>query len=102
MAPLRAEANIDTIAPDRYLVQFCKRFAPKGPATYSEIKGRAEFEFGRCTMRAAEHAIKLVVEAEDEASLAQVQRIVSTYLEQSMWRENPTITWIRRDRRQAR
>ncbi|NIX75068.1 DUF2218 domain-containing protein [Microvirga terricola] len=96
MAPLRAEANIDTIAPDRYLVQLCKRFAPNDPATYSNHQGRAEFEFGNCTLLAAGRSLTLVAEAEDEASLAQVQRLVSTYLEQSMWRERPTITWIRR------
>ncbi|MBF9232687.1 DUF2218 domain-containing protein [Microvirga alba] len=96
MAPLRAEANVDTIVPDRYLVQLCKHFAPNTPAAYSEAEGRAEFEFGHCTLQAIGKGLMLVVEAEDESSLAQVQRLVSTYLEKSMWRERPTITWIRR------
>jgi hypothetical protein len=95
MAPLRSEASVGTMMPDRYLAQLCKHFSQQVTATYSDRKGRADFNFGHCSMQTAKHALMLVVEAEDESSLARVQHIVSTYLERSMWREKPTINWIR-------
>lgn len=95
MAVLRSEASVGTMVPDRYLAQLCKQLSQEVPATYSAREGRAEFGFGQCSVQTARHALMLVVEAEDETSLARVQRIVSTYLERSMWRERPTINWIR-------
>lgn len=96
MPALRSEASVDTAAPDHHLVQLCRQFAHQGPATYSPLEGRAEFASGHCSMRAKGRYLCLVVEAEDETSLARIQHIVSSYLEQSMWRESPTITWVRK------
>jgi len=95
MAVLRSEASVGTMVPDRYLAQLCRKLSEEVPATYSARTGRAEFGFGHCSLKTARHALMLVVEAEDETSLARVQHIVSTYLERSMWRERPTINWIR-------
>ena len=96
MPALRSEASVDTAAPDHHLAQLCRQFAHQGPATYSPLEGRAEFASGHCSMRAKGRYLCLVVEAEDETSLARIQHIVSSYLEQSMWRERPTITWVRK------
>jgi len=93
---LRSEAVVGTMVPDRYLAQLCRQFSNRGSATYTAREGRAEFGFGHCSLQTARHALMLVVEAKDETSLARVQHIVSSYLEQSMWREKPTIKWIRR------
>lgn len=84
------------MVPDRYLAQLCKQLSQEVSATYSAREGRAEFGFGQCSLQTGRQALMLVVEAEDETSLARVQHIVSTYLERSMWREKPTITWVRK------
>jgi hypothetical protein len=96
MTVLRSEASVGTLVPDRYLAQLCQHLSREVSATYSDREGRAEFGFGQCSLQTGRGALMLVVEAEDETSLARVQRIVSSYLEQSMWREKPTINWIRK------
>jgi hypothetical protein len=96
MTVLRSEASVGTLVPDRYLAQLCQHLSREVSATYSGHEGRAEFGFGQCSLQTGRRALILVVEAEDETSLARVQRIVSSYLEQSMWREKPTINWIRK------
>jgi hypothetical protein len=95
MPALRSEASIGTEVPDRYLVQLCKQFAHNIPATYSGTKGRAEFGFGHCTMQASKRYLTLIVEAEDEQSLARMQHLIGLRLERCMWRERPVINWIR-------
>ena len=95
MAVSRSEASVGTMVPDRYLAQLCKQLSQEIPATYSARERRAEFGFGQCSLRTGRQALRLVVEAEHETS-ARVQHIVSTYLECSMWREKPTITWVRK------
>ena len=95
MSALRSEATVGTEAPDRYLAQLCKHFAPDIPATYSGAEGRAEFGFGHCTMQAERRYLVLVVEAEDEQSLARMQHLVGLRLGRCMWRERPVIDWVR-------
>ncbi|MBZ6078524.1 DUF2218 domain-containing protein [Microvirga puerhi] len=95
MAALRSEASIGTEVPDRYLVQLCKQFEHSISATYSGSKGRAEFEFGHCTMQASKRYLTLIVEAEDEQSLARMQHLIGLRLERCMWREKPVINWVR-------
>ncbi|MCB8822560.1 DUF2218 domain-containing protein [Microvirga rosea] len=95
MPAFRSEASIGTEVPDRYLVQLCKQFSENVPATYSDTKGRAEFSFGHCTMEASRRYLTLIVEAEDEQSLARMQHLVGLRLERCMWREKPVINWVR-------
>lgn len=95
MVTLRSEASIGTEAPDRYLAQLCKNFGSPIQTSYTSNGGRAEFGFGQCTMTAADRYLLLVVEAEDEQSLAKMQHLVGLRLERCMWREKPTINWVR-------
>ncbi|QFU17743.1 DUF2218 domain-containing protein [Microvirga thermotolerans] len=95
MPALRSEASIGTELPDRYLVQLCKQFALSNPATYSDTRGRAEFGFGHCTLQASSRYLTLVVEAEDEQSLARMQHLIGLKVERCMWREQPVIKWVR-------
>ena len=95
MPALRSEASIGTEVPDLYLAQLCKQFAPSTPAIYSGTKGRAEFDFGHCTIRASKRYLTLVIEAEDEQSLARMQHLIGLRLERCMWREKPVINWVR-------
>ncbi|MGO4572140.1 DUF2218 domain-containing protein [Microvirga sp. 2TAF3] len=95
MAALRSEATVGTEVPDRYLAQLCKHFAHEIPISCSGTEGHAEFGFGHCTMQASERYLVLVVEAEDEQSLARMQRLIGLRLERCMWRERPVINWVR-------
>ena len=97
MRRLRSQARIGTIAPDRYLALLCKSL-PGEAIAYSDDEGRAEFGFGLCRMRASEHRLLLAIEADDEASLALVQKMIGEHLGRCMWRETPTINWIRHSR----
>jgi hypothetical protein len=95
MAALKAEVSVDTEVPELYLLQLCRHFAPHAPSMPSGKRGHAEFGFGRCTIQAAQRYLTLVVEAEDEHSLARMQHLVGLRLERCMWRERPIIRWVR-------
>ena len=93
-----AEARVSTAVPRRYLSQLCKHFQHRLPVTLEEDRGRIEFEFGACTLRAEDGVLVLRVTAADEAALARLEDVVARHLVRFAFRDNPEIAWTREEK----
>jgi hypothetical protein len=110
---LTAEAVIATEHPDRYLVRLGRHAAKMGSglghrprahgggqpppqvehAEWSATSGKVRLNCGGWTMQAAPGALRLRAEAADQASLRQIQHMLTTRLEKFGRREHLTVTW---------
>lgn len=110
---LTAEAVIATEHPDRYLARLGNHAAKMGNglghrprahgggqppprvehAEWSATSGTVRLNCGRWTMQAAPGRLRLRAEAADQASLRQIQDMLTTRLEKFGRREHLTITW---------
>jgi hypothetical protein len=114
---LRAETQIDTERPGRYLVQLCRHAATMGStrghrfrahasgdpqahrnvqvhAEWSETHGSIQFEpWGRCTIEASATTLLLRVEATDEDNLRRIQDVITRDLGTFGRRDHLTVNW---------
>jgi uncharacterized protein len=89
---VRSEARITIEGPSRYLQQLCRHFAAKLPTTHTGQRGQIVFAAGTCKLEAEDDLLILVVEAEDEASVARLEEVVARHLE-CLALDRPTISW---------
>lgn len=91
-----SHAEVATERPSPYLKQLCKHFRHKHPAVvFDDEVGTLPFDFGTCSLRAAEGRLRLRGEATDEPSLARLERVVGGHLERFGRRDRLTVTWSR-------
>ncbi len=98
---LIAEARVKTERPSRYLAQLCRhinlvaRLNPRMRARveWSDDHGVISLGAGRCTLRADPGVLTLRAEADDEATLHQLEQRVADRLEQVGRRDRLTVTW---------
>ncbi len=100
IARLRSEAWWETGNAPRYMAQLCKHFAHKLPVTLNERDGQIVFSTGICDVLAEETGLRMRVSAEDEASLAQMQGVVTRHLQRFAFRDlteeaAAAILWVR-------
>ncbi len=110
-----AHARIATDQPGRYLTQLCRhagaidhrRLAHRhlgrgGPApdrpevrdvSCTETEGILVLSWGRCTLRAEPGTLTVHAEADDDANLARLQRLVAADLERFGHRDGLTVSW---------
>lgn len=94
--PLSSEARVATAAARRYLGQLCKHFQHKLPVSLDEQRGRIEFSAGVCELDATEpELLALRVNAADEASVANVEDVVTRHLQRFAFREELNVRWTR-------
>jgi hypothetical protein len=110
---LTAETVIVTQHPDQYLARLGKHAAKMGSgmrhrprahgsdqpppqvrrAEWSATSGTVMLDCGGWTMQAAPGTLRLRAEAADQASLQQIQDMLTTRLEKFGRRENLTVSW---------
>jgi hypothetical protein len=109
---LTAEAVIQTDHADRYLARLGQHTGKMGRqpghrprrhgggeppevqhAEWSGTQGTVRLNLGRWTIRAAPGGLTLHAEAADQASLQQIQDMLTTRLEKLGWREHLTVSW---------
>ncbi|MSP51826.1 MAG: DUF2218 domain-containing protein [Alphaproteobacteria bacterium] len=90
-----SEAKVKTDKASQYMVQLCKHFGHRVPATYTENTGRIELDMGVCTMQSDPDHMALRSEATDEASLARLEDVIAKHLDHFAWREKPPVNWVR-------
>ena len=110
---LTSEAVIHTQQPERYLTRLGKHAAKMGSglshrprahgsgqappevqhAEWSATSGTVRLNWGGWTMQAAPGTLRLRAEAADEASLRQIQDMLTTRLEKFGRREHLTVSW---------
>ena len=88
-----AHATIRSEKADRYLVQLCKHFAHKIPATWDGGKGHADFGFGTCAMSAEDGVLTLECKAPEAEGLGRVKYIVEDHIVRFGWKEEISVSW---------
>ncbi len=92
---MQSRSDIATAAGQRYLVQLCKHFSHRLPASWDEAGGCIEFPFGTCTLKATPDALSVGVEAASEPELDRMEQVVLSHLQRFAFREELTAAWVR-------
>lgn len=90
---MEAIAQITTARAQQYLRQLCRHFAHKVPATCDEHQGQVQFALGSCVLSADAQTLRLHLQADDPAALAQLKEIVGRHLQRFAFRETLTLNW---------
>ncbi|HOY77327.1 MAG TPA: DUF2218 domain-containing protein [Hyphomonadaceae bacterium] len=94
--PIASQARVSTPKARNYLIQLCKHFAHKIPATFADNKGRIEFESGVCELNADdENALVLAVSAGSPDKLATLEDVIDRHLKRFAFKEELSIAWVR-------
>lgn len=94
--PIASQARVSTPKARNYLIQLCKHFAHKIPATFADNKGRIEFDGGVCELDAeSENALVLAVSAGSADKLATLEDVVDRHLKRFAFKEELSIAWVR-------
>lgn len=93
---LASDARIATPKARGYLVQLCKHFAHKTPASFDNNLGRIEFTAGVCELNAEDpDALAIHVSASDDTKLTTVEDVIERHLRRFAFKEDLTINWVR-------
>jgi hypothetical protein len=95
MARMSSSARVQTGSARRYMVQLCRHFAHKLPASFDDDSGSLEFPFGVCAMKAGPRILQLTVEAAGGEDLGRMEQVVARHLERFAFREPLDIAWVR-------
>ena len=94
--PIASQARVQTPKARNYLIQLCKHFAHKIPATFADNKGRIEFDGGVCELNAEdESALILAVSAGSADKLATLEDVVDRHLKRFAFKEELNVVWVR-------
>ena len=88
-----ANARVETDRASSYLQQLCKHFAHKLAVEFTPEQGRIEFSIGTCRLAAKDRVLTLDAEAQDDATLTQLQGVVDRHLLRFAFREEMRIEW---------
>ncbi|MES2894849.1 MAG: DUF2218 domain-containing protein [Pseudomonadota bacterium] len=93
---MKSSATVPTAHAARYMVQLCKHFGHKIPASWDGQEGRITFEAGEAALRATPDTLLLVSSATDAEGLARVEGVVASHLERFAFREpDLAVEWRR-------
>lgn len=84
---MKSTATILTPNARRYMIQLCKHFAHKVPATYGEREGEILFEAGVVGLRAAPQTLMLWAKAAEPVGLQRLEQVVESHLKRFAFRE---------------
>ncbi len=94
--PIASQARVKTPKARNYLIQLCKHFAHKLPATFADNKGCIEFDGGVCELDADdENALVLAVSASGSDKLVTLEDVVDRHLKRFAFTEELSVAWIR-------
>jgi hypothetical protein len=90
-----AVADIATPHAKKYLVQLCKHFQHKRPASWGDDKGRIEFTIGDCDLAADDATLHIAANATSAENLPQLEDVIARHLVRFAFREELAIEWRR-------
>lgn len=88
-------ADIATPQAKKYLVQLCKHFQHKRPASWGDDKGRIEFAIGDCDLAAEDATLRITASATSADNLPQLEDVIARHLVRFAFREELVIDWRR-------
>jgi hypothetical protein len=71
----------------KYMIQLCKHFGHRVPATYGERDGEIVFEAGKVGLRAAPVTLMLWADAPEASGLERLEQVVERHLKRFAFRE---------------
>jgi hypothetical protein len=86
-------ARVESERASIYLQQLCKHFAHKRPVEFTPERGQISLSAGLCRLEAAGGVLTIRAEAEDAATLAQLQDVIARHLERFAFRNPVTLDW---------
>jgi hypothetical protein len=90
---MRAEARVPTEHAGRYLVQLCKHFGHRVPASFDDGAGRVEFPDGVVDFEAEGGVLVMRVSAAEPAGVERLSGVLSRHLERFAFRESLEVVW---------
>lgn len=89
-------ATVATQSASRYLQQLCKHWSHRFTVTFDPTKGEIDFGGGQSVALSATEALLVVtVRDDDEAGLAELERVVADHLQRFAFRETLEFDWLR-------
>lgn len=93
--PTASQARVQTPKARNYLVQLCKHFAHRIPATFADNHGRIQFDGGARELDADDAgALMLAVSASDADKLTTLEDLVERHLSFA-FKEELGVPWVR-------
>lgn len=90
-------ARIETPKARGHLIQLCKHFVHKAPASFADNRGKIEFTGGVCDLDATnETALVIECAAADDTLLRTVEDVVERHLRRFAFKEELSVRWVRR------
>jgi uncharacterized protein len=93
MSEITSHANVTTEKPVAYMRQLCKHFGHKVDASFGDRDGYIQFQYGRCSLQAADGVLALEVSAADEESHERLERVIGSHLERFGRRDELSVAW---------
>lgn len=90
-----SRADVATREGRKYLIQLCKHFQHKRPASWADDRGRIEFGSGLCELSADDSGLHISATANDAESLPQLEDVIARHLVRFAFREELVIDWRR-------
>jgi hypothetical protein len=89
-----SRAQIRTPKAQGYLIQLCKHFAHKIPATYADNRGRILFDAGAAELDASRaDALSITVSSSDVEQVRRLEHVVESHLRRFAFKEDLAIAW---------
>ncbi|MFD2261852.1 DUF2218 domain-containing protein [Lacibacterium aquatile] len=87
------ETRLATEHGTRYLIQLCKHFAHKIPATYEGNEGQISFDAGVCRLSADTAGLLMSVDAGNAEDATMLAGVMARHLERFAFREELAFDW---------
>lgn len=85
---------METANAQKYLLQLCKHFGHKVPASVEGNQGRITFDFGEVILTADDDRLTATLSGIDDEALPRMRRIVDDHLKRFAFREEfDGMTW---------
>jgi hypothetical protein len=93
---MRSSATVPTANARRYMVQLCKHFGHRVPASFDERAGRIQFEAGEVRLRSAPETLMVIAEAAAPEGLGRLEQVIERHLKRFAFREpHLAVEWSR-------
>jgi hypothetical protein len=78
------------------MVQLCKHFGHRAPASFDERSGRIRFDAGEVRLRASPETLMVIAEADAPEGLGRLEQVVESHLKRFAFREPElAVDWSR-------
>jgi hypothetical protein len=91
----RSISHVATAKAVVYMKQLCRHFGHKCQVEWTDTDGWIEFPYGRCDLQVRTDLLEIRTSADEDASLARLEKVIGVHLERFAFREALDIEWIR-------